>query len=161
MMKVEATKEHRWLMKLVGEWEYGGECVMEPGSDPMKFSGTESVRAIGDLWIVGESRGEMPGGGAATMVVTLGFDPKKGRVVGTWIGSMMTHMWIYDGWLDESGKVLTLESEGACPANPDKTSKFRDITEMKSDNHRVFRAMMQQDDGTWQQLMSMELRRKK
>jgi hypothetical protein len=35
----------------------------------------------------------MPGGGAATMFLTLGYDPQRERYVGTWIGSMMTHLW--------------------------------------------------------------------
>jgi Protein of unknown function (DUF1579) len=31
----------------------------------------------------------------------------KKRFVGTWIGSMMTYMWVYDGELDRSERVLT------------------------------------------------------
>ena len=54
----------------------------------------------------------MPGGGPATTLMTLGYDPEKKRFVGTWIGSMMTHLWIYDGALDAAGKVLTLDAEG-------------------------------------------------
>ncbi len=29
-MKTEPQKEHLWLQKLVGEWTYESECVMEP-----------------------------------------------------------------------------------------------------------------------------------
>ena len=44
--------------------------------------------------------------------MTLGYDPVQKRFVGTFIGSMMTHMWIYNGTLDAAGKVLTLDTEG-------------------------------------------------
>ena len=54
----------------------------------------------------------MPDGKPSTMIVTLGFDPEKKRFMGTFIGSMMTHLWIYDGELDTAGKVLTLNAEG-------------------------------------------------
>ena len=63
-MKVEAQKEHHWLERFVGEWEYEGEAIMGPDQPPMKWKGTESVRSIGGLWVQGEGTGEMPGGGS-------------------------------------------------------------------------------------------------
>ena len=42
----------------------------------------------------------MPGGGTATTMMTLGDDPQKKRFVGTWVGSMMTYLSVYDGELD-------------------------------------------------------------
>src|SRR5687768_17755328 len=39
-----------------------------------------------------------------TAVITVGFDPAKGNFVGTWVGSMMTNLWVYKGWLEEDGK---------------------------------------------------------
>jgi hypothetical protein len=53
----------------------------------------------------------MPGGAATTMM-TLGYDPHRKRYVGTWIGSMMTHLWVYGCELDASERVLTLNAEG-------------------------------------------------
>ncbi len=54
---------------------------MGPGKPPEKAKGTESVRSLGGLWILAEGRGEMPGGGAMTTMMTLGYDPQKKR---TW-----------------------------------------------------------------------------
>ena len=42
----------------------------------------------------------MPDGGPATMIMTLGYDPAKKRFVGTFIGSMMTNLWVYEGELE-------------------------------------------------------------
>src|SRR5262245_54079441 len=111
-MHMEPQREHQWLQRLVGEWACEMEAVMEPGKPTERSRGTESVRSLGGLWVVGEGRGEMPGGGTATTMLTLGFDPQRGRYVGTWIGSMMGHLWVYDGSLDPAEKVLTLNAEG-------------------------------------------------
>ncbi len=160
-MRTELQKEHEWLQKLVGEWAYETEATMEPGQPPARFTGTESVRTLGGLWILAEGQGEMPGGGAATSMMTLGYDPQKKRYVGTWIGSMMTHLWVYDGALDAAGRVLTLATEGPDMAVEGKMAKYKDVIEFKSDDHRVLTAYMLGDDGKWQQLMTANYRRKK
>src|SRR5688572_4835692 len=108
-MTTEPQKEHQWLQKLVGQWTMEGEACSTPGAEPEhKSQGTESVRSLDGLWFIAEGQGEMPGGGPASMIMTLGFDPRTGRYVGTWIGSMMSHLWVYDGELDPSGTKLIL-----------------------------------------------------
>ena len=82
----EPQAEHRWLQQLVGAWTLDGEATMELGQPPATFTGTERVRSLGDLWFLAEGEGEMPGGGTATTLMTLGYDPQKGRFVGTFIG---------------------------------------------------------------------------
>ena len=92
----------------------------------------------------------MPDGKPATMLITLGYDPQRQRFIGTWIGSMMTHLWIYDGRLDAAQKVLTLESEGPdFSGDGSKMAKYRDVIEWKSDDHRVLTSQALGDDGTW------------
>src|SRR4051794_26243646 len=109
-MNEVAQQEHRWLDRLDGEWTSEMECVMGPGQPPMTTRGTESVRSLGGLWTIGE--GEMSEDGTSRSVMTLGYDPRDGRFVGTFVASMMTYLWSYRGSLDESGKVLALEAEG-------------------------------------------------
>ncbi len=70
------VKEHEWLQQYVGEWESEAEIVMEPGKEPMKSKGTETVRAIGGFWIQCENKGSMMGKGF-TGVATIGYDPDK------------------------------------------------------------------------------------
>jgi hypothetical protein len=91
------------------------ECVMGPGKPPMKSRGAESMRSIGGLRTLGEGSGEMPDGGRMTSIMTLGYDPQKQRFVGTFIASIMTHMWKCEGTLDASGKALTLALGAAMP----------------------------------------------
>lgn len=158
-MQAEPQKEHQWLQKLVGAWTYEGECSMGSDQPTMKTSGSEEVRSIGGLWIAAEGSGEMPGGGAATTIMSIGYDPQKQRFVGTFIGSMMTHLWIYDGALD--GNVLTLAAEGPSFAGNGGMAKYRDVIELKSDDHRVLTSHVLGEEGAWRQFMSMQFRRKK
>jgi Protein of unknown function (DUF1579) len=159
-MQAEPQKEHHWLQKLVGNWTSEMEADMGPGQPCMKSQGTESVRSIGGLWIVAEGKGEMPGGQPATMIMTLGFDPRTGRFQGTWIGSMANHLWVYDGELDAAGKVLTLYAEGPSFENPEQLKKYKDVIELKSDDHRILTSHLLGDDGKWRQFMTAHYRRK-
>ena len=159
MMHVEPQKEHAWLQQLVGEWTYEHEAQMGPGQPPMKATGTETVRSLGGLWILAEGQGTMPDGGPATMVITLGYDPRKGRFVGTFVGSMMTNLWVYDGGLDASERVLTLEADGPTFTDPSATAKYRDIIEIVSDDHRMLRSSVLGDDGEWHEFMIAHYRR--
>jgi hypothetical protein len=160
-MTTDPQKEHQWLQKLVGEWNYQHECAVEPGKAAEAFRGTESVRSLGGLWIVAEGQGAMPGGGDWTTLMTLGYDPKTKRYVGTWIGSMMTHLWIYDGALEAGGRVLALEAEGPSMTEEGKTAKYKDVIEFKSDDHRVLTSHVLGDDGKWNQFMTADYWRKK
>jgi hypothetical protein len=160
-MKVEPQKEHAWLQKLVGEWTYEGDCDGGPDKPRWRFSGTETVRSIGGIWIAGEGQGEMPGGGDATTVLALGFNPQTKRFVGTWFGSMMAHLWVYDGWLDEAERVLTLESDGPDMVVPGKTATYRDVHEIVDDDHRVLRAQAQGEDGSWYEFMVTRYERRR
>ena len=76
----------------------------------MTSSGRESVKAFGELWIIGEGEGTIPGGGAGSTRLTLGYDTARERYAGSWIGSMMSCIFYYDGWRD--GDTLTQETEG-------------------------------------------------
>ncbi len=154
MFPAKPTEEHRWLQQLIGDWTYEGECLTGPDQPAEKTSGTETFRAVGDLWVVGESTGQMPGGGDALMRITLGFDPAKGRFVGSWVGSMMPMLWTYEGFLDEGRKILTLESEGPSFAGDGTMSRYRDILEIVSPGERLFYSQVQGPDGGWNQFMT-------
>lgn len=160
-MQAEPQQEHRWLQKFVGEWTFEGDATMGPDKPPEKFKGTESVRSLGGLWVVAEGQGEMPGGGGATTLLTLGYDPQQQRYVGTFIGSMMTHLWAYNGGLDAAGKVLRLDTEGPDMAAEGKTAKYQDVIEFKGDDHRVLTSRMLGADGKWQEFMKATYRRVK
>ena len=160
-MQSEPTKEHAWFKQLVGEWTMEGEAMMGPDQPPMRSKGVESVSMLGDFWMVADGEAEMPGGQKGKMTMTLGYDPRKKRYVGTWVGSMMDLLFVYDGKLDATKKVLTLTTEGPSFTNPKKMAKFQDIITIKSKDHRTLTSRVQGDNGKWTQFMTAHYRRKK
>ncbi|HYV36063.1 MAG TPA: DUF1579 domain-containing protein [Gemmataceae bacterium] len=158
-MQAEPQQEHYWLQKLVGEWTFETEANMGPDQPCAKFQGTETVRTLGGVWVLCEGRGEIPGGGATTTIMTLGYDPAKKRFIGTFIGSMMTYLWIYDGALDAGGKVLTLDAEGPSFTAEGKMVKYQDIIEFKGEDHRELSSQTLGEDGKWHRFMTATYRR--
>jgi Protein of unknown function (DUF1579) len=157
-MNVELQKQHQWLDKFIGEWTSEAEYSMEPNGEPSKSTGTEVVKSIGGVWIVAEGDSDMPDGGMGKTIMTLGFDPQTDRFIGTFIGSMMTHLWLYNGSLDATEKVLTLDTAGP---NFSQTAiaKYKDIIEFVSDDHRVMKSQFLMDDGNWNHFMTAHYRR--
>jgi hypothetical protein len=151
--------EHKWLQRLVGNWTFEGECSMGPDQPPMKNNGTELVKPLGELWTVGHMSGEVPGSGMSRSIMTLGYDPQKKRFVGTFVASMMTYLWIYNGALDASGTTLILDCEGPSFAEEGKLAKYQDIIEIIDENHRTLRSQFMGPEGQWVPFMKSTYRR--
>jgi len=156
----ERLPEHVWLDQLVGEWTVSMEIPMGPGVEPMKAEGSESSRSIGGVWYVADGKLSM-GGQSMSSMMTLGYDPAKKSFVGTWIDTMQIHLWTYTGTLDEAKKSLSLLAEGPNMEDPTKTSRYRDVIEVVSADHRVTTSSIQDADGAWTQYMRADYRRKK
>jgi len=159
--KPKITKEHAWLQRLVGSWIGEGTAEMGPGQPPQTWNVEETVRAIGEAWVQAESQGSMPDGTPHIMQITLGYDPDRQRFHGTFVGSMMTYLWIYDGELDAAGRVLTLNAEGPAMTGDGKMAKYQDIVEIVNDDERLLSSRMQQPDGTWVSFMTSRYKRKR
>jgi len=159
MNNVEPQAEHKWLGQLVGEWAWEMDASMGPDQPPMKLSGTESVQSSLGVWVQCHSNQNTADGKPALTVMTIGYDTAKKKFVGTFIGSMMTNLWVYEGELDASGKVLTLAADGPNFADPTKTTKYLDKIEVVSPDHRILTSQALGDDGRWHQFMTSHYRR--
>jgi len=154
MEKIELRPEHEWLQRFVGDWSWEAEVDHGPDAPvagPM--TGTERVRSLDGAWIVCEGESEYAGQRNHS-VITLGFDPMRNRFVGTYVGSMMTHLWVYDGRLDSEQRVLTLDCEGPSFADPKVLVPYRDVFEMDGPDHRTLRAEVRHSDGSWHHFMT-------
>jgi hypothetical protein len=140
-------KEHEWLKQFVGEWE----------SD---MHGTETARMLGGLWLVSEQKADVMGKDMHA-ILTLGYDPEKKKYIGTWIDTMMGILWVYEGTVDPTGKIITLEAEGPSFTTPGKKSKYRDAWEFKDKDTKVLTSSVQGEDGKWTTFLTLTYTRKK
>lgn len=158
-MFAKPQSEHVWLEQLVGKWAVNSECQMGPEAPPQKATGSLTCRTLGGLWLIGEGEGKSPDDEETwSSIMTIGYDPSKGRFIGTFIASMMTHLWPYSGVLDASGKRLPLDSEGP-KFEGEGMAKYRDTIEIIDRNHWKFSGEMMLDNGTWQTIMTSDNRR--
>lgn len=145
-------EDHKWLEQLVGTWTF--ESQMNGEGEPMKCSGTDTVRSLGGRWVVGDFKSEMPGVGPMNAVLTIGYNTETGKYQGTWIDSLTDHLWVYVGTLDATKKILTLEAEGPNMMDPSKGStQYRDVIEIKSADHRTLTSSVLVD-GKWVEIVT-------
>ncbi len=146
-----------FLHRLAGEWSVVAEAVPGPGQDPIRTESREVARVLGGRWLVAESTGQDDR--PSISILTLGYDPSEGHFVGTWISGRQTHLWSYVGALDESGTMLTLETEGPILGDAAKTTKYREIIEIEDADQKVVRSLILGPDGEWFEFARAEYRR--
>ncbi len=152
------AKEHQWLQQFVGSWDSQSEGSMGPDQPPMQCKGTISSRSLGGFWIVNEMQTDIMGT-PMTGVQTIGYDPAKKKYVGTWVDSMMNHMWKYEGSVSQDGKTLTLEAAGPNFMAAGKSTQFRDAYEFKSKDSIIATSSMLGEDGKWVVFMTGTINR--
>lgn len=156
-MSPPPTPEHGWLHRLLGTWRYEMEAT-GPDGTMLRGEGRETVRSLGGFWVIGEAEGTMPGCGPGRWVITLGWNPAARRFLGSWVGSMMAHMFVYDGALSEDGRSLTLENEGPSFTG-EGTARYRDVVTLEGDDLRLMHSEVQGADGGWTRFVTMRFRR--
>ena len=153
MKTAEVLKEHSFLEKMVGRWTVTSSDMT--GQKPWE----EEVRSLQGIWFIAEGSGEMADGKQATTMLTLGYDPSKGKYVGSWIGSMMDYMWTYEGEVEPSGDVLSLYTKG--PAfDGSGLADYREQITFLDNDVRTFTSSTREPDGTWKQFMEARYTRK-
>lgn len=160
MMNAEPQSEHRWLERMVGDWTVEYEFRMGPDEPLMKNTGTETVRSLGGLWVIAEAEGEMPDGSPSRSVMTLGYDPQKGKFVGTFVASMMTYLWTYEGTLDTDADRLPLNAEGPDFSGGGGMSQYQDVVEFVTDDERRMASYYLGENGERTHFMTATYRRK-
>lgn len=154
----QPQKEHAWLAQFQGDWETTGQCAMPDGSQSQTMKGHATGEMIGGFWVKLASDGEMDGMHILG-ILTLGYDPEARQYIGTWTDSCSSHLWTYEGSVDESGKTLTLRTEGPNMTEPGKTANYRETVTIEGPDHFVFRSSIE-TGGQWVEFYRMDYRRK-
>lgn len=148
-----------FLQAMAGEWVVDSEGIPGPGEDPVRGESREVARLLGGQWLVAEGNAVMPDGRRYDSIWILGWDPHEEHFVGSWVVSVQTYKWRHVGTLDESGRVLTLETEGPFMGDRSTTTRYREIIELVDDDHRVLRSLILVPDGDWFEFARAEYRR--
>ena len=154
------AKEHEWLQRLAGDWETELEVMTAPGQPPLKVKATETIRRIGQLWVLSEADTKPPAMPFAR-ALAVGYDTAKKKYVGTWVDSNSTHIGRYEGTTDAAGNTLTLEGEIPHPYDAVRMVKVREVIELKGPDEKVVTTSLQGDDGNWFPLVTAKAQRKK
>jgi hypothetical protein len=148
------------LAPWAGEWTSEAEIVLEPGKPPLKSKGTERSRMVGPHWLLAEGESDVMGMPYRTASM-IGYDAKREKFVATTIDSMSDYQWRYEGTLDATGKVLTLEADGPAPYDPSQKIRMREVYELKTPDHKVFTVSSRGQNGRWVTVATIQFHRKK
>lgn len=157
---VQPARDHQWLKQLVGEWDSTLKMYGLPDQPPAESKGTDSVRSVGEHWIVAETKTTLMGT-PYSGIMSLGYDQAKQRFHGTWIDSTASALWIYTGTLNEAGDMLMLEAEGPSPQNASKTIKYKQIIQITGKDSRTMSLSVKTEGGNWMKIITNENIRKK
>jgi hypothetical protein len=154
------TSEHKWLEQFIGEWEFSPPPPPGVQAPPEQQAYVQTFRSLRGIWFIGEGEMPEPGGTVGTTITTLGFDPARNRFIGTWIGSMMSHLWVYEGELDAERRILSLYTVGPDMSGDRGLVHYCDAFEMMDPGHYVQRSSVRGEDGTWAEFMALDYRRR-
>ncbi len=149
-------QEHEWLKPLVGQFHFESECVDTDG-ETNAMTGTVEGCSLGGMWVVLTGKGEF-GGETWENRIILGYDITQSRYVGTFIGSMFTQMWLYNGAIDPADGRLVLDTVGP-KFSGEGTANYQDIVEIVDNDHWILSSRVQGEDGQWTDFMTAHHRR--
>lgn len=157
--EAKPARDHEWLKQLVGEWEVQFKMYLQPDQPPVEAAGTDSVRTLGEHWIIAETKTVMMGS-PYHGILSLGYNALKQQFNGTWIDSFGGQLWVYKGTLNEAGDAMTLETEGPSLQSPDKTARYKETIQITGKDTRTFTSTTETEDGKWIKILTIEYRRK-
>ncbi|HMO86293.1 MAG TPA: DUF1579 domain-containing protein [Lacipirellulaceae bacterium] len=153
------TPEHALLAQFAGDWNAESKVTM-PGEEPMIITGTETTRMLGGLWMIAEGRSRIMDMDVESLM-TLGYDGTKRKYVGTFVCTGQDFLWEYVGSFDDGGRKLTLESTGPSMTDPAVRATYRETLELVDADHKVFTSSVQDADGQWHTIVTVDYRRMK
>lgn len=149
---------HKMLAELTGSWTTKTKAFMETDKAPMESSGTcEQKMLLGGLYLQQEYRSEMMGS-PFTGINLLGFDNHTKKYVSTWIDSMSTGIYFFEGTASSDGKTITQECSYDDPIKG--PALWRSITKVIDGNRLEYEMYLTPKEGKEEKTMEMTLTRK-
>ena len=149
--------EHQVFAKDVGTWDAEIEIRFAPGASPERQKGTARNRlACGGLWLVSDFVSETSGFEGHGVY---GFDPARGKYVGTWVDSARSFLVVSEGSYDAASRIMTFTTEATIA--PGRSMRWRETTETLDADTQVWRSFMPAPDGSEFEMMTVTYRRRR
>lgn len=158
--QVEQSQQHKWLEKFVGHWETTSKSVATEGQPAATMNGEIKSEMVGKFWLVTKMSADL-GEFKMDGRQTVGYDKTKRKYVGTWIDNTSDFIWHYQGSVDKTGKILSLEAEGPDMSEPGKSALYRDMYEFVSTDEIKLTSSIKGPDGKWIDFMTGTAKRKR
>jgi hypothetical protein len=150
---------HKMLAKLTGSWTTRTRAFMEPDKPPAEGAGTCEQKMIFDgRYLQQEYTGEMMGS-PFHGINMLGYDNHTKKYVSTWIDSMSTGIYYFEGTASEDGKTITQESRYDDPVRG--PTLWRSVTRIVDDNTLEYEMYLTSKGGKEEKMMEMTVARKR
>ena len=128
---------HKLLASLTGRWHTHTKAWMEPGKPPMESEGTsEHKMLLGGRYLHQEFNGNMMGAPFTSIGIT-GYDNNTQRYVSTWMDSMSTGIFFFEGTADAEGRTINQHCRYDDPVKG--PMKWHSVTKIVDSNTHVFK----------------------
>ncbi len=150
---------HKRLASMVGSWTTKTKGWMEPDKPPMEGQGTcEQKMLLDGRYLQQEYTGDMMGE-PFTGINLIGYDNHTKKYVSTWIDSMSTGIYYFEGTASPDGKTITQESRYDDPVRGPTT--WQSITRIVDDNTLEYEMYLTSKGGKKEKMMEMTVIRKR
>jgi len=154
-----AGAPHQRLAKLEGSWTTKTTSWMEPDKPPMEGKGTCKQKMILDgHYLQQEYKGDMMGS-PFTGINIIGYDNHTKKYVSTWIDSMSTGIYYFEGTASKDGKTITQECSYDDPVRG--PGLWRSVTRIVDDNTMKYEMFLTFKGGKEEKMMEMTVARKR
>lgn len=151
-------KQHALLARMEGSWTTRTRSWSSPGAAPEESAGVcEQKMILGGRFLQQECAGEMMGGKFTGIGVT-GFDNHTRKFVSTWIDSMGTALWVFEGPASPDGKSFEQRCSYDDPVKGQ--TEFRSVSTLVDDNRMSFEMYGTVRGGREEKMMEMTYTRK-
>jgi hypothetical protein len=147
-------EQHKLLASMAGTWNTTTKEWMDPNKPPEESTGScKQTMVLGGRFLQQECTGTMMGQPFNGMGVT-GYDNHTKKYQATWMDSMGTGIYFFEGSAGDDGKTITMESHYDDPmAGP---MKLRAVTKIIDPNTEIFE--MYGTDKSGQEMKMLEIR---
>jgi hypothetical protein len=150
---------HKMLAGLVGSWVTRTKTWMAPGKPPMESTGTcEQKMLLGGRYLQQDYAGDMMGAPFSGIGIT-GYDNHKQKYVSTWIDSMSTGIFYFEGSAGPDGKRIVQHCLSDDPVRG--PVKWRSVTKIVDGDTHSFEMYLTDKSDKEQKMMEIFYSRKK